>query len=377
MPTVVEIATELIRRPSVTPDDAGCTDYLAALFGEAGFTVRHLDFNDVKNLWVTHGTAEPLIVFDGHCDVVPPGPREAWNTDPFTPTTVDGMLYGRGASDMKGPLAAMVAALLDHVKANPNHPGTLGMLVTSDEEGYAVDGTGRALKTLVEEGVKIDFAIVGEPTSEDSFGDMIKVGRRGSVSAKMVVRGKQGHVAYPHLALNPIHTLSPFLTELLAFKWDMGNENFPPTTLQVTNIHAGTGAVNVIPGSVELDFNLRYNTLLTAPIIQDRITKMAHAFGLDCTFEWNASAMPFVTRDRRLIGAIATAIIKETKQTPREGTGGGTSDARFFAAHKIPVVEFGPSNATIHAANECVAIGDLEACVRVYKDALANLLSGE
>lgn len=373
MSKVVDLACELVRRQSVTPSDGGCQEYLSGLFMSTGFTVRHLDFGEVKNLWVQHGTQKPLVVFDGHCDVVPPGPREAWQTDPFVPTIRDGKIYGRGASDMKGPLAAMAVALLDFVTENPNHAGTVAMLVTSDEEGMAVDGTGRALQKLIEDGVEIDYALVGEPTSEDRFGDMIKVGRRGSVSGKMVVKGKQGHVAYPHLADNPIHKLSPFLTELLAVLWDQGNENFPPTTLQVTNIHAGTGAVNVIPGSVELDFNLRYNTEMTAEFIEERIAKMAEAYGLDATFVWNASAKPFVTRNSALIDAIAGAVIRETKVNPQQGTGGGTSDARFFAAHKIPVVEFGPSNATIHAANECVAIEDLESCVRVYSSFLQNI----
>ena len=375
MSHVVDLACELIRRQSITPNDGGCLDYLGGMFLAAGFKVRHLDFGEVKNLWVQHGVEAPLVVFDGHCDVVPPGPTESWMSDPFTPTIEDGLIRGRGASDMKGPLAALVVALLEYVKANPKHPGSLGLLVTSDEEGWAIDGTGRALKALIDEGLMIDYALVGEPTSGNRFGDMIKVGRRGSISAKMVVRGKQGHVAYPHLATNPIHMLSPFLTELLAVQWDMGNENFPPSTLQVTNIHAGTGAVNVIPASVEVDFNLRYNVLHSAPVIQERIEKMAAAFGLDCTFEWNPSAAPFVTRDQNLIGAITTAIIQETNKTPQEGTGGGTSDARFFAAHSIPVVEFGPSNATIHAVNEIVAIEDLEACVRIYRSTLDALLN--
>lgn len=375
MSRVVDLACELIRRPSVTPNDAGCLDYLAELFVSAGFLTRFLNFGEVKNLWAWHGEGKPLVAFNGHCDVVPPGPREAWDTDPFEPTIKDGVLYGRGASDMKGPLAALCLALLQFVEANPDHKGTVGILITSDEEGYAVDGTQRALQSLIDDGVQIDYALVGEPTSENRFGDMIKVGRRGSIRAKMVVKGKQGHVAYPHLAKNPIHVLSPFLTELLAIQWDLGNDSFPPTTLQVTNIQAGTGAVNVIPGSVEIDFNLRYNVLQTASEIQTRIEKMAEAYGLECSFDWNPSAMPFVTRDRDLIGALTTSIIKHTKTTPNEGTGGGTSDARFLAAAKIPVVEFGPSNATIHAANECVAVDDLESCVAIYQDALNRLLS--
>ena len=374
MSRVVDLACELIRRPSVTPNDAGCLDYLAGIFAQAGFQTRFLNFGEVKNLWVWHGEGKPVVAFNGHCDVVPPGPLDAWNSDPFAPTIVGDVIYGRGASDMKGPLAALCLALLQFVESEPDHKGTVGILITSDEEGYAVDGTQCALQTLIEEGWQIDYALVGEPTSEEQFGDMIKVGRRGSVSAKMIVRGKQGHVAYPHLATNPIHVLSPFLAELLAFQWDLGSESFPATTLQVTNIHAGTGAVNVIPGSVELDFNLRYNVLQTASEIQSRIERMAEAYGLQCTFDWNASAMPFVTRDRALIGALTTSIIKHTKQAPREGTGGGTSDARFLAAAKIPVVEFGPSNATIHAANECVAIEDLESCVSIYQETLARLL---
>ena len=374
MSKVVDLACELIRRPSITPDDGGIQAYLASLFAEAGFTVEHLDFEDVKNLWVTHGTGAPLVVFDGHCDVVPPGPIEAWNFAPFEATKAGSNIIGRGASDMKGPLAALCIALLEYVAANPDHKGTVGLLVTSDEEGMAVNGTGRALQTLVDRGVQIDYALVGEPTSEKTFGDMIKVGRRGSISAKMTVFGKQGHVAYPHLADNPVHRLTPFLTELLAIHWDAGDENFPPTTLQVSNIHAGTGAVNVVPGTVTIDFNLRYNILHCAEIIQNRIEKMAEAFGLKCEFQWNASAQPFVTRNAELINAVAGAIIKELRANPKQGTGGGTSDARFFALHKIPVIEFGPSNATIHAVNEMVDIEDLDRCVNIYRSVLETLL---
>lgn len=374
MSKVVDLACELIRRPSVTPEDGGIQDYLADLFAENGFNVEHLDFGEVKNLWVTHGTEAPLVVFDGHCDVVPPGPIEAWNSDPFEPTVNGGNIVGRGSADMKGPLAALCTALLNFVKKNPNHPGTVGLLVTSDEEGSAIDGTKRALDALIDRGVKMDFAIVGEPTSDVRFGDMIKVGRRGSISARMTVFGKQGHVAYPHLADNPVHRLAPFLTELLAIRWDGGTESFPPTTLQISNIHAGTGAVNVVPGTLTLDFNLRYNILFTADAIQTRVTKMAEAYKLQCEFVWNASAQPFITRDRVLIEAISKAIVKETKRTPLEGTGGGTSDARFFAAHQIPVVEFGPLNATIHMANECVGVQELESCERIYHSTLDNLL---
>jgi succinyl-diaminopimelate desuccinylase len=374
MISVVELACELIRRPSITPADGGIQQYLAELFASAGFAVEHLDFGDVRNLWVTHGSGAPLVVFDGHCDVVPPGALEAWNTQPFDPTIRDGMIFGRGSADMKGPLAALCIALLQFVRDNPNHPGTIGLLVTSDEEGMAVDGTGRALKTLVDRGVKIDYALVGEPTSDNRFGDMIKVGRRGSVSAKMTVLGKQGHVAYPHLADNPVHRLAPFLTELLAIRWDGGNDDFPPSTLQVSNIHAGTGAVNVVPGSLTLDFNLRYNTEITAELIEERITMMAHAYKLDCEFVWNASAQPFIIHNPKLLDAITGAVKAETKQAPNQGTGGGTSDARFFAAHKIPVVEFGPINATIHAANECVGVNELEGCARIYEQVLDSLL---
>ena len=373
MSTVVDVACELIRRSSVTPDDGGIQAFLADIFIKAGFTVEHLDCGDVKNLWVTHGSGSPLMTFDGHCDVVPPGPLDAWKTDPFEPTVIGDKIFGRGAADMKGPLAALCIALLEFVQANPAHKGTVGLLVTSDEEGYALDGTRHALDALIERGTKIDFALVGEPTSDDNFGDMIKVGRRGSISAKMTIHGKQGHVAYPHLADNPVHRLAPFLTELLAIRWDAGDQNFPPTTLQVSNIHAGTGAVNVVPGAAVLDFNLRFNILHTSDQIQARIEKMAEAFALKCEFEWNASAQPFVTRNDDLISAVASAIKEETGKSPKQGTGGGTSDARFFALHQIPVVEFGPINATIHAANECVGIQELESCVRIYKIVLKAL----
>lgn len=374
MVSVVDVACELIRRPSVSPNDGGCCEYLAGLFADAGFKIQHLNFNDTKNLWVTHGEGAPLVAFNGHCDVVPPGPVESWLSDPFTPTIEGDTLRGRGASDMKGPLAAIVVALLDFVYRNPNHAGTVGLLVTSDEEGMALDGTGRALQVLLDEGVKIDYCVVGEPTSEAEFGDMLKVGRRGSVSGKLTAFGKQGHVAYPHLADNPIHKAIPFLNELTSIVWDLGNENFPPTTLQISNIHGGSGAVNVIPGSVTVDFNLRYNTELTAEEIEQRITHMAEGFGLKCEIAWNASAKPFVTRDRKLIDAVVNSVEKNTGNRPIEGTGGGTSDARFLALHKIPVIEFGPSNATIHAVNECVSIRDLESCVDIYRDIVQHLL---
>jgi succinyl-diaminopimelate desuccinylase len=374
MSKVVDLACELIRRSSITPDDGGIQAFLGSMFLAEGFSVEHLDFGDVKNLWVTHGRGAPLVMFNGHCDVVPAGPLESWQTVPFTPTVDGGNLYGRGAADMKGSLAALCVALLDFVRANPDHIGTVALLVTSDEEGNAIDGTRRALEVLLERGKKFDFVLVGEPTSDHSFGDMIKVGRRGSISAKMTVFGKQGHVAYPHLADNPVHRLAPFLTELLAIRWDGGNKNFPPTSLQVSNIHAGTGATNVVPGTVVLDFNLRYNTELTADFIQNRVTKMAGAYKLECEFVWNASAQPFLTRDRDLISTVAQAIFKETGNRPQEGTGGGTSDARFFAMHNIPVVEFGPSNATIHAANECVGVEEIESCARIYKAVLESLL---
>lgn len=376
MARTLDLAIELIQRPSVTPDDGGCIDYLADIFRRAGFTIEELDFEDVRNLLVTHGDDGRFVLFNGHCDVVPPGDLDQWTSPPFEPTKKGDMLFGRGSADMKGPLAALCHALLSFVEKNPTHSGKIGLLVTSDEEGLGVNGTRAALEEMLKRGDTPDYVLVGEPTSEQLCGDTIKVGRRGSVSGKMIVRGIQGHVAYPHLAENPIHRIAPFLNELVATVWDTGSEHFPPTTCQISNIHGGTGAVNVIPGAVEVHFNLRHGTDSPAQVLIRRIETMAANHKLDYEVSWNASASPFVTTTPALVSAVSAAVTKHTGVTPTPGTGGGTSDARFFAAAGLPVVEFGPLNKTIHSANECISVQDLDTCALVYLSVLEALTSG-
>jgi succinyl-diaminopimelate desuccinylase len=369
---VVEITKELIRRPSVTPEDGGCLDYIASLLEPAGFRIQRLDCEGVKNLWLTFGSASPLIVFAGHCDVVPPGPIHAWTSPPFEPTEREGKLYGRGAADMKGGLAAMLVAMHDFARSEAATDASLGFLVTSDEEGPGINGTRFVLEQLRSQGIRIDYALVGEPTSENSFGDMAKVGRRGSLSCRMTILGKQGHVAYPHLAANPIHLGLPFLSELVTTVWDEGNKWFAPTSLQISNIHGGNGAGNVIPGEVTIDFNLRYSTESSHEGLQAKIEAMANQHDLDCRFEWNPSSQPFLTQNDTLTDAIRAAVGDGLKL----GTGGGTSDARFFAAEGIPVIEFGVSNATIHAVDERVDLEDLQKLVNVFGKLLHSLTKG-
>lgn len=376
MGRTLDLAIELIRRPSVTPDDGGCLLFLREIFVGAGFRFEEYDFDDVKNMLVWHGHDGPFVLFNGHCDVVPPGNLELWTSPPFEPVKKGDLLYGRGSADMKGPLAAMCHALLSFVEKNPQHPGRVGLLVTSDEEGIGINGTRAALAQMLADGDKPDYVIVGEPTSEEVCGDTIKIGRRGSVSGKMTVHGVQGHVAYPHLADNPVHKLAPFLTELVATQWDQGDAHFPPTTCQISNIHAGTGAVNVIPGSVTVDFNLRHGTASPSAHLISLIEAMASKHGLQYEVTWNASALPFVTTNPELVLAMTEAVQEHTGQKPTAGTGGGTSDARFFAAAGLPVVEFGPLNKTIHTIDENVSVSDLDTCALVYRAMLEKLTSG-
>jgi succinyl-diaminopimelate desuccinylase len=370
---VLDLLRELVRRPSVTPNDAGCQDVVAERLTAAGFEVVRLGFGDVENLWATHGSGAPLICLAGHTDVVPPGPRSSWHSEPFEPEIRDGYLYGRGASDMKASDAAMTVAL-EHV-AQRGHRGTIALLLTSDEEGPGVDGTDRALRHLLDSGVKIDAAIVGEPTSEESFGDVVKNGRRGSMTGTLTVQGVQGHTAYPHLAQNAVHRLAPALADLVALDWGPGDENFPPTTLQVANISAGTGASNVVPGHCELQFNVRFGASHTPESISARVEEALRRHGLTEPVAWSVSALPFVTEAGPLIEALEGAIAETAGAPPRRSTGGGTSDARFFAAHGIPVAEFGPLNATIHAANESVEVACLEPLVQIYERALERFLA--
>ncbi|MDI9636651.1 succinyl-diaminopimelate desuccinylase [Kamptonema cortianum] len=372
--TAAELASRLIACPSVSPDEAGCHEVLNEYFAAAGFKTSRIDVGEVSNLWATHGSGDPVICVTGHCDVVPPGPLGDWRTDPFQPVEQNGKLYGRGAADMKGSLAAMAVGAVEFVQKNPEHTGTVAFLSTSDEEGLGVDGTRAALASLREQKVSIAAALVGEPTSKAQFGDTIKVGRRGSLTGYVTVRGVQGHVAYPHLADNPIHRLAPFLAELVQIQWDEGNDYFPPTTLQVANVSAGAGAVNVIPGEVVLNFNLRLSPLTSAESVIRRVETMMQKYELDFVVEWSESAKAFLTQDHDLIATTMRSVEAATGVKPNLDTGGGTSDARFFAAEGIPVVEFGPVGTTMHAANEEVSLADLDGMRDVTVNWLKDLL---
>lgn len=370
---VLDLLQALLRCPSVTPNDAGCQDIVAERLARAGFTVERLDFGETRNLWATHGEGGPVLCLAGHTDVVPPGPIDRWTTPPFDPTERDGRLYARGASDMKASDAAMTIAL--ERAAATGHPGTIALLLTSDEEGPGHDGTSRALSHLLDGGTCIDAAIVGEPTSEEAFGDVVKNGRRGSITGNLVVEGIQGHTAYPHLAVNAVHKLSPALHALATYDWGPGDEDFPPTTLQVSAIQAGTGASNVIPGRCELQVNVRFGAAFTPQDIADRLDAVLAEHGLDERFVWTPGALPFVTKAGPLIEALEFAVEDVTGKRPRRSTGGGTSDARFFAAAGIPVAEFGPLNATIHAIDENVEIACLEPLARVYQTAIERFFA--
>jgi succinyl-diaminopimelate desuccinylase len=369
----LELAMALIRRPSVTPQDAGCQTLVAARLERLGFTIHRLRFGEVDNLWATHGSGSPLLVFAGHTDVVPPGPRDDWASDPFEPVVRDGRLYGRGAADMKSSVAAFVTAAERYAAARPAHPGTLALLLTSDEEGPAVDGTVKVLEWLARQRVQIDFCVVGEPTSSERLGDTIKHGRRGSLSGRLVVRGIQGHVAYPQLARNPIHQLAPALAELAAAQWDHGDEDFPPTSFQVSNIHGGTGADNVIPAEVEVRFNFRFSPAVTEQALRSRVEAILARHGIDYRLEWTLSGRPYLTRGRRLVEALRAAIRAELGVEAALSTSGGTSDGRFIAATGAEVVEFGPLNTTIHKVNEHVSVEDPARLARVYLKVIENI----
>lgn len=371
---VLELARDLIARPSVTPEDSGCQELLAERLGAVGFQCETMAHGDVTNLWARRGSAAPLLVFAGHTDVVPPGPAEHWKFDPFTPTEHEGNLYGRGAADMKSSIAAFVVAVEEFIAARPDHSGSIALLITSDEEGPALNGTVKVCDALSERGEKPDFCIVGEPTSVDTLGDMIKNGRRGSLSGRLVIQGKQGHVAYPHLARNPVHLAAPALAELVAERWDDGNEYFPPTTFQISNVHAGTGATNVVPGNATLDFNFRFSTASTPESLKRRVHGILDAHGLEYELTWTLGGEPFLTPAGSLSNALAAAIKEITGMEPELSTTGGTSDGRFIAKICPQVVEFGPRNATIHQVNENVAIADLEPLKNVYRGVMERLL---
>ncbi len=372
---VIEIAKELINRRSVTPEDAGCQDEMKAFLGSLGFNNESMVFEDTTNLWSRKGTQGPVFCFAGHTDVVPSGPESAWNTPPFTATEVDGYLHGRGAADMKGSLAAMLVATRDFVRDYPNHKGSIAYLITSDEEGPFINGTTRVIDTLEARNEKIDWCIVGEPSSTDNVGDIVKNGRRGSLTGDLVVKGVQGHVAYPHLANNPVHKASPALAELAESHWDNGNEYFPPTSFQISNIHAGTGAGNVIPGELHVCFNFRFSTEVTNDILIERVTNILDKHGLDYEIKWTFNGQPFLTDTGALLEA-TTAAIEEVNGIPTTlSTAGGTSDGRFIAPTGAQVIELGPVNATIHKINECVKMADLQALAKMYYGILVRLLA--
>jgi len=375
MSETLQLASDLISHVSVTPEDAGCQRLMRSRLEAIGFECENLPFDDVSNFWARRGDAAPLLVFAGHTDVVPAGPRDQWHTDPFTPAVREGLLYGRGAADMKGSLAAMVTACEAFVASHPGHQGSIGFLITSDEEGAAVNGTVKVVQWLQQRGEKIDWCLVGEPSSERRVGDVIKNGRRGSLNGKLTVRGKQGHVAYPHLAANPIHLAAPALAELAAIEWDRGNAHFPPTSFQISNLHAGTGAENVIPGELQLMFNLRYSTAVTEQEIRARVEGVLDRHGLDYTLNWRLSGEPFLTPAGELVDA-ARAAIREVAHIEAElSTSGGTSDGRFIAPTGAQVLELGPINATIHQVNECVAVTALDELAEIYRRILEKLLT--
>jgi succinyl-diaminopimelate desuccinylase len=372
--TTFDLAHQLIARRSVTPHDAGCLDLLAARLAPLGFRCERINANGVENLWARRGAMAPLICFAGHTDVVPTGPLENWVSDPFTPTVRDGVLYGRGASDMKTSLAAFVTAIEAFVAAHPHHAGSIAVLFTSDEEGIATDGTVRVIEALKDRGEKMDYCVVGEPTCVQRLGDMIKNGRRGSLSGNLVVKGIQGHVAYPHLARNPVHEFGAALAELAATEWDRGNEFFPPTTWQVSNINAGTGAGNVIPGELHVRFNFRFSTASTLESLQTRVVGILDKHGLKYDLDWRYDGRPFLTKPGDLVDAVGRAIKTVTGIETKISTTGGTSDGRFIADICPQVIEFGPPNATIHKVNECIAVADIEPLSRIYQQVLKNLL---
>lgn len=371
---IINLAQNLIRRPSISPDDQGCQQMIAERLAALGFEIEWMNFGETTNLWAKHGSSKPLVAFAGHTDVVPTGDESQWQYPPFNAEIVGDMLYGRGAADMKGSLAAMIVAAEEYVKANPNHPGTIAFLITSDEEAAAKDGTTKVVDALMARGELIDYCMVGEPSSSQTLGDVVKNGRRGSITGNLYIQGIQGHVAYPHLAENPVHKATPFLMELTQYQWDKGNEFFPPTSLQIANIQAGTGSNNVIPGELYVQFNLRYCTEVTDEIIKNKVAEMLQKYGLTYRIEWNLSGKPFLTKPNKLVKAVVNSLEQIVGITPKLDTGGGTSDARFIALMGGEVVELGPLNATIHKVNECVSVTDLATLGDVYKQMLVDLL---
>ena len=371
----LKLASDLIARPSVTPEDAGCQQMLIERLEAIGFECETLRFEDVTNLWARRGRERPLLAFAGHTDVVPPGPLEKWHSDPFVPEIRDGVLYGRGAADMKSSIAAMVTACERFVEAQPNHFGSIALLITSDEEGKAKNGTVKVIETLEARGEKIDWALIGEPSSHEHVGDVCKNGRRGSIGGRLVIHGIQGHVAYPHKVDNPIHRAMPALHDLARHEWDRGNQFFPPTSLQISNINAGTGAHNVVPGHAEVLFNLRYSTEIDAAHIEETAKAIFDKHELDYDIEWSISGYPFLTAEGELLQAAQQAILQHTGIATDLQTTGGTSDGRFIAPTGAQVLELGPVNDSIHKINEHVNVAELDTLSAIYQSILQKLLS--
>ncbi|MEQ1602386.1 MAG: succinyl-diaminopimelate desuccinylase [Methylophilaceae bacterium] len=374
MTTTLDLAIDLLARPSNTPQDAGCQELMIARLEPLGFKIERLRFGNVDNFYARRGTASPLLVFAGHTDVVPTGPLEQWHTPPFTPTIKDGVLFARGAADMKTSLAAFITSIEEFVAAHPDHNGSIGLLITSDEEGVAVDGTVKVVELLQQRNELIDYCIVGEPTSNKIVGDMIKNGRRGSLSGKLIVKGIQGHIAYPHLVKNPIHLVAPAVADLATTLWDKGNEYFPPTSWQISNFNSGTGATNVVPGHAEILFNFRFSTASSEQDLKDKVHAILDQNQLEYDLEWELSGKPYLTPKGSLVTAITAAIEQAYGVTPELSTSGGTSDGRFIADISQQVIEFGPLNATIHKLNECVAVADIEPLKDTYRITMEKLL---
>jgi len=369
----LELAKALIRRRSITPADEGCQQLIIDRLAPLGFVAEVLVCGEVTNLLIRHGTARPLVVLAGHTDVVPPGPLDKWLSDPFEPTERDGNLYGRGAADMKASIAAFVTAAERFVRDFPAHPGSIALLVTSDEEGPAVDGTVRVVDELKRRGESIDYCIVGEPSSSERFGDTIRNGRRGSLTARLLVHGVQGHVAYPERVKNPVHLAAPALAEMAATEWDAGNEYFPPTSWQVSNIRAGTGAQNIVPGQLQVDFNFRHSTESTPEALKARVKEILDRHGLEYTIDWTIGGRPFLTRRGRLVETLTRVVREVSGATPEVNCAGGTSDGRFIIDICPEVAEFGPVNRSIHKVNEAVAVAEIEPLAEVYRRALVEL----
>jgi succinyl-diaminopimelate desuccinylase len=373
---ITELAKDLIRIASVTPDDAGCIPLICEQLEPVGFSSKILSFENVNNVWLQHGSGDPVFCFLGHTDVVPPGQADKWQSPPFNPEIRDGYLYGRGAADMKGSIAAMISALSRFVSDNPGHEGTVAMILTSDEEGEAVNGTARVVNYLVDQGIQIKWCVVGEPTSEKEQGDTIKVGRRGSLTGHLIIHGLQGHVAYPDKAANPIHLVVPALKELCEIVWDAEQNHKNPTSLQISNINSGTGADNVIPGEVNVQFNVRYASELNENFIKNEIVRILDKYNFQYDLKWLPSSKPYLTQTGDLIKIASNAIKENTGVTPELSTSGGTSDGRFIAPICAEVVEIGPVNASIHKVNECVSVKDLGILADIYYNIMSGLISG-